>query len=175
MYQAPEQLVAFNKANFETAVRFADIALDSAERLLEMQLKTAKSAFADGVQQVKTLAEVKDLQELAQLKNNVAQPVLEKAASYTKNVYDIAFETQSEISSLLEEQIADFNKRVVTVLDKFVKSAPAGSEVVVATVKSTISAINFTYDNLAKSAKQFIELTQANVEAVTSPSKKKTA
>jgi len=176
MYQAPEQLAALNKANFDTAVRFADIALENAERLLEMQFKTAKTAFAEGVQQAKTLAEVKDLQELAQLKNSLTQPVLEKAASYAKSVYDIVAEAQSEVSALMEEHVAEFNKQTVTTLDKFVKSAPAGSEIIVATVKSTISTINSAYDNIAKSAKQFIELTQANVEAATSPviSKKKT-
>ena len=57
MYQAPEQLMALNKANLEIAVRFAGIALEGAERMLELQLKAAKSAFADGVQQAKVLAE----------------------------------------------------------------------------------------------------------------------
>ena len=65
MFQAPEQLVALNKANLEAAVRFAGIALEGAERMLELQLKTAKSAFADGVQQAKALAEVKDMRTRA--------------------------------------------------------------------------------------------------------------
>ena len=167
MYQAPEQLMAWNKANLEAAVRFAGIALEGAERLLEVQLKAAKSAFADGVQQAKALAEVKDIQEFAQTKNTLAQPTLEKAASYVKSVYDVAAATQSEINKLVEEQFAEFNKHVVTGLDKVVKSAPAGSEVAVAAVKSAISAVNSVYDNLSKSAKQFSEMTQANVAAAT--------
>lgn len=167
MYQAHEQLVAWNKANLEAAVRFAGIALEGAERMLEVQLKAAKSVFADGVQQAKALAETKDLQEFAQIKNTLAQPTLEKATSYVKSVYDVAAATQSELSKLFEEQVSEFNKHVVTGLDKAVKSAPAGSEVAVAAVKSVISAINSTYDNVSKSAKQFAEMTQANVEAAT--------
>jgi phasin family protein len=179
MFQAPEQLMALNKANLEAAVRFAGIALEGAERMLELQLKTAKNAFADGVQQAKALTEIKDVQEFAQLKNTFAQPTIEKATSYAKSVYDVAAATQSEISKLVEEQIAEFNKQVVTGLDKVVKSAPAGSEVAVAAVKSAITAVNSAYDNLSKSAKQFTEMTQANVEAATTQavhaSKKKAA
>jgi len=179
MYQAPEQLMAWNKANLEAAMRFAGIALEGAERMLEVQLKAAKSAFADGVQQVKMLAEVKDPQEFAQLKNTLVQPSLEKATSYVKSVYDVAAATQSEINKLVEEQVSEFNKQVVTGLDKVVKSAPAGSEIAVAAVKSAISAVNSTYDNLSKSAKQFAEMSQANIEAATSQvvqaSKKKAA
>ena len=168
MYQTPEQLMAWNKANLEAAVRFAGIALEGAERMLEVQLKAAKSAFADGVQQAKMLAEVKDPQEFAQLKNSLVQPSLEKATSYVKSVYDVAAATQSEINKLIEEQVSEYNKNVVTGLDKMVKSAPAGSEMAVAAVKSAISAVNSTYDNLSKSAKQFAEMSQANIEAAAS-------
>ena len=179
MYQAPEQLMAWNKAYLETAVRFAGIALDGAERMLELQLKAAKNAFADGVQQTKALADVKDPQEFAQLKNTLVQPNLEKATSYVKSVYDVVAATQSEINKLIEEQVAEYNKNVVTGLDKMAKSAPAGSEMAVAAVKSAISAVNSTYDNLSKSAKQFAEMSQANIEAAASQavhaSKKKAA
>ena len=106
MFQAPEQFMALNKANLEAAVRFAGIALEGAERMLELQLKTAKSAFADGVQQAKAFTEIKDVQELAQLKNTLAQPTMEKATSYVKSVYDVAATTQSEINKLVEEQVA---------------------------------------------------------------------
>jgi len=179
MYQAPEQLMAWNKAYLETAVRFAGIALDGAERMLEVQLQAAKSAFADGVEQAKLLSEVKNPQEFAQLKSTLVQPNLEKATSYVKSVYDAAAATQSEINKLIEEQVAEYNKNVVTGLDKMVKSAPAGSEIAVAAVKSAISAVNSTYDNLSKSAKQFAEMSQANIEAAASQavhaSKKKAA
>ncbi len=168
MYQTPEQMMAWNKANLEMAVRFAGIALEGTERMFEVQLKAAKSAFADGVQQAKLLAEVKDPQEFAQMKNTVVQPNLEKATSYVKSIYDVVTATQSEINKLIEEQVSEFNKQVVTGLDKVVKSAPAGSEIAVAAVKSAISAVNSTYDNLSKSAKQFAEMSQANIEAATS-------
>ena len=168
MYQTPEQLMALNKANLEAAVRFAGIALEGAERFIEVQLKAAKGAFADSVQQAKALAEIKDPQEFAQVKNAVMQPNLEKTASYVKSVYDVASATQAEFNKLVEEQVSEFNKQVVTTLDKMVKSAPAGSDVAVAALKSAISGVNAAYENIAKSAKQFVDLTQANVEAATS-------
>jgi phasin family protein len=179
MYQTPEQLVALNKAGLETAVRFAGIALEGAERFFEVQMKAAKGAFADSVQQAKAFSEIKDPQEFAQIKNTLMQPNMEKTASYVKSVYDVASSTQAEINKLVEEQVSEFNKQVVTSLDKMVKTAPAGSDVAVAALKSAISGINATYENIAKSAKQFVDLTQANVEAATtqaiSATKKKAA
>ena len=167
MYQAPEQLIALNKANLEATIRFAEIALEGTERMLEVHMKAAKTAFANGVMQAKALAEVKDVEQLAQLKNTLAQPNLEKANTYIKGVYDVAAATQSEFGKLLEDKIIEFNKHYVTALDTMVKSAPAGSEAAVAAVKSAIAGVNSACDNVSKSAKQFAEMTQANVEAVT--------
>lgn len=166
MYQAPDQLAAINKANIETAMKFAGIALEGAERMIELQLKAAKAAFADSVEGAKALASVKDLQGFAALNDTLAQPSIEKARAYARSVYDVATETQGEYTKVVEEQMAEFNKQTVAILDKLMKNAPAGSEVGVATLKSAIAAVNSAYENLNKVAKQFTEVTQSNMEAV---------
>jgi len=166
MYQTPEQLVALNKANLEVAMKFTGVALQGAERILDLQLKAAKTAIADSIENAKTIAAVKDLQQWTALKDTMAQPTIEKATAYAKSVYDIATATQVEIGKLIEEQVAEFNKQVVTTLDKMVKTAPAGSEVGIATLKSAIAAVNASYENVSKVAKQFTEVTQSNFEAV---------
>lgn len=165
MYQTPEQIIALNKANLEVAMRFAGVAIEGAERMMDLQLKAAKTAFADSFEGAKALAAVKDFQQFAALKDNLAQPSLEKATAYAKSVYSVATETQAEFGKLVEVQVSDFNKELVAGLDKMVKNAPAGSEVGVAAVKSAITAVNAAYDNLSKVAKQFAQATQSNLEA----------
>ena len=166
MYQAPEQIVALNKANLEVAVKFAAIALQSTERLINLQMKAARTAFAESAEAAKTLASVKDLHNFATLHDNIAQPALEKATAYAKDFYDVAANTQAEFGKIVDEQVAEYNKQVVAILDKMVKTAPAGSEVGIAAFKSGIAAINSAYDNLSKASKQFTEVTQSNIETV---------
>ena len=166
MYQAPEQLIALNKANMETAMKFAGVALQSAERILDLQVKATKSAIADGVETAKAIAGVKDVQQLAALKDTLAQPTIEKATAYAKSLYDVTAATQAEFSKLIEEQVAEYNKQVVSTLDRISKTAPAGSEVGIAALKSSIAAVNSAYDNMSKVAKQFSDVTHSNFEAV---------
>ena len=165
MYQANEQFVAMNKANLEAATRFANVALGGAERLLEVQLKTAKAALADSMDSVSTLAAVKDLQQFADVKDTVAQPAFEKAAEYVKSVYEIASETQAEFGKLIEQQFAGFNKQFVVALDKFAETAPAGSEVGISALKSALVTGNAAYENLTKAARQFSDTAKTNLEA----------
>ena len=166
MYQTPDQLIALNKANVEAFVRFAGVALEGAERLLDLQLKTAKNALSDGLENARILASVRDFEQLTALKDTLVQPTFEKATAYAKKAYDVATETQTDLNKLVEDQVTEFNKQVISALDQIVKTAPAGSEVGIAAMKSTLAAVNSGFDNLTKVAKQFGEATQSNMEVV---------
>jgi phasin family protein len=166
MYQTPEHLIALNKANFEAALRFAGVALEGAERLIDLQMKTARSALNDGIESAKLLAGVRDFEQLAALKDTLVQPSVEKANAYAKQVYDVATATQSDLGRLVEEQVTEFNKQVISALDQIVKNAPAGSEVGIAAMKQTLAAVNSGFDNMTKVAKQMGEATQNNIEVV---------
>ena len=170
MYQTPEQLVALNKQNMETALRFASVALEGTQRIVDLQLQAAKTAVADGIQNARAFSAVRDVEQLATLKDTLVQPSLEKATAYAKQVYDVAAETQSEFSRLVEEQFAEVQKHMVAALDQIVKTAPAGSEVGIAAVKSTLAAVNSGFDNFTKVAKQLGEATQSNIETVANQS-----
>jgi hypothetical protein len=76
-------------------------------------------------------------------------------------------ETQAELNKFFEERIAETNKNFVTVLDQAVKSAPAGSDVAVAAVKSAMAAANQAYDAFSKATKQVAEATEATMTAAT--------
>ena len=167
MYQTPEQLIALNKANVETALRFAGVALESTQRMVDLQLRAAQSVLADSIQTARAVSSVRDLEQLATLKDTIVQPSFEKATAYAKQVYDVAAQTQSEFGRVVEEQVAEVQRNLAAVLDQMVKSAPAGSEVGIAAVKSTLAAVNNGIDNFTKVAKQFGEATQSNIETAT--------
>ena len=164
MYQLVEQIVKLQKANLAAGLRLAGIASESAERMLDVQLKATRSIFSDGVEQAKILAEARDMNQLAQVRNALAQPALDNAASYVKDVCDVAVATQSEVSRLIEEQVARLSRHLVNGLHQIVTVAPADSEVAVAAVRSAMSVVTSTYDNFSKSARQLAETTHASNE-----------
>jgi phasin family protein len=168
MYNTPEQFAGANKANVETLLTIANTAFASAERLAALNLNTARVLLEDTVNSAKTLLSVKDVQELAGLQATLAQPAFEKAMAYSRSVYEIATQTQEEFSKIFDGQFVELNRNVTSALDKAAKSAPAGSDVAVAAVKSAIAAANSAYETMNKAAKQVAEMAEANVAAATS-------
>ena len=168
MIATTENLASANKASVEAFLTLANTAFASAERLAALNLNTARSFLEDGMANAKALLGAKDLQQHVSLQSPLAQPSVEKLVSYSRNVYEIATQTQEEVSKIVESQFAEVNKNVASALDKAVKNAPAGSDVAVAAVKSAIAAANSAYDNMSKAAKQVAEIAEANMAAATS-------
>ena len=166
-FVTPEQFAAANKTNIETLLTLANTAFASAERLAALNLNTARSVMEDSVSGAKALMGAKDVQEAMAIQASLAQPNVEKAVAYSRSVYEISAQTQEELSKMVEAQFSEFQKTVAGLLDQAAKSAPAGSDVAVAAVKSAIAAANSAFDNMNKAAKQVAEITEANIAAAT--------
>jgi len=168
MFTTPEQIAAANKSSVEAALTIANTAFASAERLAALNLNTARGLLEESVASTKAMLSVKDVQELMNLQTSLAQPAVEKLVAYSRSLYEITTQTQEEISKVFETQFAEMNRNLSTMLDKAAKSAPAGSDVAVAAVKSAIAAANSAYDSMNKAARQVAEIAEANVAAATS-------
>ena len=162
-----EQVVAAHKANVETLFGLTNKAFEGVEKLVELNLQVAKAALGEVADNTRAVLSVKDAQELLALQANMLQPAAEKAASYSRHLYDIAAATQAEVAKVAESQMAEAQKNFASTVDATLKNAPAGSENAVALVKSAMAAANNAYESVSKAAKQAADVAEANFTAVT--------
>ena len=169
-----EQMMAAHKANVETLFGLTNKAFEGVEKLVELNLQVAKSTLSEAADTTKAILSVKDAQELLALQASLLQPSAEKAAAYSRHLYDIAAGTNAEVTKVAEAQMADAQKKVLAVVDTAVKNAPAGTENAVALVKSAVAAANNAFESVQKAAKQAAEVAEANFQAVTNTAVKAT-
>ncbi len=165
MYVTPEQIQAVNKANVESLLSVASTQFAAIEKLASLNSSAIKAAFEETLANTRALVGAKDVQEFVTLQNSFAQPAIEKAIAFSKSLYEVAVETNAELTKVAEKRAAELNENIATTLDSVSKSAPAGSDVAVAAMKSMIAAVNTAYDNFNRIAKQAGEIAQANVAA----------
>jgi phasin family protein len=165
MYQSPEQFMQFGKSSLEAALSLANITLQSTERLVSLQMKTVKDALDESIKSAKALSDVKNVQDLMSLQSTTAQPSLEKAVAYSKSVYEVAADTQSQINKVMEDRMAKVSGEIVAAIDNAVKTAPAGSEAAVAAFKSAVAAANTAYDTLSKVSREAADMAMNNASA----------
>ena len=163
-----EQLVAAHKANIDTLFGLTSKAFEGVEKLVELNLQVAKAALGEVAQTTQAALNAKDAQELLALQAGLLQPAAEKAAAYSRHVYDIAAATNADLGKAAEAQASEAQKKFLSVVDNAVKNAPAGTENAVALVKSAVAAANNALESVTKAAKQAQDVAEANFQALNS-------
>jgi len=162
-----EQFAASNKATVDSLLAVANTALATAERIAALNLDAARTALEDSSSATKAVLAVKSPTDAAALQASVIQPAVEKATNYSRSLYEISSESQQQLAKMLEEQFAGFQKQVAGMVAQAAKTAPAGSESIVAAMQSAMTSATSAFGNMQSMAKQFSETAQANVVAAT--------
>jgi phasin family protein len=162
-----DQIIAAQKSNVQTLFGLTGKALESVEKLIDLNVQATKVAVNDAYGSTQAVLGAKDLQELLALQASLLQPLAEKTAAYSRQVYDIASSAGVEIGQSFESQTAEGQKKFMALVDNAAKNAPAGSEAAVALMKSTVAAANNAFESLQKAVKQAADVTEANFNAVT--------
>ena len=165
MYNASEQIAEFSKANVASAIKLASLSIEKAEKLVALNLNAAKMALAQGVEGAQAAASVKDVQELFALRSKIAELGVQSALGYSRTLYELSSEAQTEFSLLAEEAWATYTKGVATWVEKASASAPAGSDVAINAFRSTIAASTAAFDQFQKATKQVVNLADASYRA----------
>jgi phasin family protein len=161
-----EQLIAIQKSNIETLFGLGTKAFEGVEKLVELNVTASRQALVEAAETAQSVLSVKDAQELLALQASLFQPLAEKAAGYSRNLYDITTATTAEFSRAAEGQFADVQQKLLSVVDNAAKNAPAGSETAVAVFKSAVAAGNNALESVQKAVKQAADVAEANFNSV---------
>jgi phasin family protein len=162
----------FAAASFEAAARITRISMDSAERTIAIQLEYAKGAVKQATLTAQAYAQVKDVNQLVGLRARIAENALENTMGYSRSLYEVASEAQSELGKLAEENMSTFQQSVSESVDQAAKSAPAGGDMVAAAFKSSLAATTAAFDTFNKAARNVASYGDASVRTQGARSKK---
>jgi phasin family protein len=171
MFSFQEQFSAATKSNLEAQVAlmtaFTSKAFESVEKIIDLNMNVAKASLEESATNVQQLLAAKDPQEFFSLSASQAQPNAEKALSYGRHLSAIVSSTQAELTKAAEAQIAENNRKVISLVEEVSKNAPAGTENAVAFFKSALGSASSGYEQLTKTTKQAVEAFETNLNSAT--------
>ncbi|MCD6026231.1 MAG: phasin family domain protein [Solimicrobium sp.] len=167
MFTIPEQFSTATKANLDAQLAifaaFTSKAIESVEKVIELNLTVAKTSIEESSAAVKQLISAKDVQEFVSFTTAQAQPNTEKALAYARHLATITSSAQTELNKATEAHVADTNRKIVAFVEEISKNAPAGSENAIALLKSSIGSANASFEQINKSTKQAVEVLETNL------------
>lgn len=159
------------RTNFESQLRLITSltgkAFENVEKLVELNMAAFKSSMEQSGSNAKQLLSAKDPQEFMTLSVVLTKPRTEKAMAYGHHLSGIASSVQADFTRAAQAQIAETTRNVNALVDDISKSAPAGSENVIAMLKSVIRNANAGFEHLSKITMQSVQTMEENVTAAT--------
>lgn len=163
----PEQIAAAGKANLETLFGLTTKAFEGVEKLIELNMQVARATLAETQDTARAALSAKDAQELLALQAGLLQPAAEKAAAYSRHLYEIAATTGAEMTRAAEAQMVEMQRNFMSAVEAASKNAPAGTEGAVNLMKSAMTSASTAYENVQRAAQQATAVMEQNFNAVT--------
>ncbi len=167
MNLTPEQLAAAQKANLETLSSLTNQALQSIEKLVELNMYIAKQSLSDSMTSAKKALEVKDIQQLLAHQAEAVKPMAEKIMAYSRHLYDLAHETQNNFTKSAEKEFQIGQQKMNALVEEWTQNAPAGSDAAIHAMKQAIASANTVYENSQKAVKHAVNIAQTNLNTAT--------
>lgn len=169
MFPMNEQISTATRANLETQLSIlaalSATAFESFERVVDLNLNAARTSLEDSSATARQMLTARDMQEFLSLTAAQAQPAAAKALAYSRHLANIAANAQNEFNKAAEQQIAEAGRKMSALVDDVSRNAPAGSENMIAIVKSAIGNANRGYEQFSKTTKQAVEAVEANMNS----------
>jgi phasin family protein len=156
-------LAEIGSATVDAAARLTKISMDSTERVIALQLEYVRTALEQATRSARELAKAKDVQELLAVRTRNAETAVERLMGYSRSLYEISSEAQTQFSRLAEERMSNFQAAVSETVEKAAKSSPAGGDVAAAAIKSSLAATTAAFDSFNKAARNVASLADAGL------------
>lgn len=153
------QIAAFNTLGDKT--------IKGMEKAIALNLAAAKEYAEESNIAAQRLFSSKDPQAFFSLASAQAKSAAEKMSSYNRDLADIAAEIRDEFTKAAETQLTETKSKIAALVNDITKNAPAGSEPMVAMLKSAIDNASAGYEQLSKSTRQAVETAEAQVISAT--------
>jgi phasin family protein len=133
------------------------------EKLIELNLTVMRTSMQESSVIAQQLMKAQAPQEFVSLLSQLARPTTEKAVAYSRHLATIASGTQAEFARSTEEQLAEASATITKLVDDASRTAPPGTENLMAIVKSGIGTASASYEQMNKSARQMRDAMEANL------------
>jgi len=164
MVTSTEDLMKMHADALKASSAAAAKTLEGFQKLAALNMQTAKTALEESSEQVKALLAAKDAKALTELVTSFSQPTPEKFTAYAKAVYAITKEANSDLTAMVEKQIATSNEQLAQAVEALAKNAPAGSEGTINFIKQALTAAQAAYEQVNTATRQFVQVAEANVQ-----------
>jgi phasin family protein len=131
--------------NIEVLMTLSEAGLTGIERLSTLNLSLAKTLFDDGVENSRTFADMKDINDMTNMTTVFSSKATEQLMDYFRGVQQINADLQERVLAIMNQQMAAFGGGAATpnpMLEIFTKLAEQAADMTAANLKTISQGVD---------------------------------
>lgn len=145
-------------------MRLAQLSIESSQRIMGLQVETAKAMFEDGMKNAKAIATAQDPKSALELRTDYARSTTEKMIAAARSITEIATQTQAEFGKVVGAQLKVGSQEMAEAVQKMFSFNPSAGQAVQTAMGSLQQAMD-----MARGA--FDQITRVSTDAFENISK----
>jgi phasin family protein len=147
----PTNFAQLQQKQLENAMKFTQMAIDNTQRLLALQIETAKALFEEGARSTQALLAAQAPEEQLKLRQEFAQKSAEKIMGCINEIAQLTVKAQAELNRLVSEAITTGSQEWTQAMQSLGTNLPKmGSEDPMKAVQSAIDQSRAVLEQMSK-------------------------
>lgn len=154
-----EQLGEMQRKGLDAAMQLAQLSIENSQRIMALQVETAKALFEESVKNAKALASVKDPREAMELRAEYARATTERMMATARQIAELTTEAHGQFGKMFGAHLTGGGKEMMEAWQKMFSFNPAAGQAAQTAMGSLQQAID-----MARGA--FEQMTKASTDAL---------
>lgn len=151
MSSKPEEpLTEIQARSLDAAMKLAQLSIENSQRIMELQITTARALFDDGVSNSQALAGAHDPREAMALRSQFAQASTEKMLACARQIAEITASTQAEVGRMVTQQLSSGSNEMMEAMQKVFKGMPIADSGALGAFQTALDTTRAAFDQITR-------------------------
>ncbi len=152
---------ALQKTNIDAAMRLAQLSIENSQRVMEIQVSTAKRLFEEGLANATAISAVSDPKDAMELRARFAKNTTEQMLGCARQIADITTAAQAELRQLVSAQLNTGNADMHDAMQKLLLAMPGTDKHSLEAMQTALEMMRSAFEQVARASNDaFSALTQ---------------
>jgi len=135
-------------------MRLAQMSIENSQRIMEIQVNTAKRLFEEGVHNAKALSAAKDPQGAMEMRASYAQRTTEEMLACARQIAEITASTQAEFGRLVGEQLSSGSTDMFEAMQKMFTGMPIADQNALGAMQTAMDTTRAAFEQMTRASTQ---------------------
>lgn len=149
-----EQFTELQAKNMDAAMKLAQLSIENSQKIMGLQIDTARSLFEEGVANSKALASSTDPREAMALRTQFAQSSTEKMLGCARQIAEITSSTQAEVGRMVTQQLSLGGKDMMEAFQKVFQGMPIADSGALGAMQTAMDTARAAFEQVTRASQE---------------------